>query len=318
MRYSYIIPVYKSEKYLDQCVESILVQTFSDFEILLVDDGSPDQCPVLCDEWSKKDNRIRAIHKKNGGASSARNLGIREAKGDYVIFLDSDDYWDDSHALERINQKLSKSNADIAIISYKKFYQNHNKYKIFETAHTLLSDSNAVRMSDLMRTNLFGACAWDKITRRQLLANNEIYFTEGQVGEDIEWCCKLLMFDFKYVTIVGDIYVYRLENSDSVTANISNKNLWDITHIIEKYAEIAKRNCRIEIAHFLSYQYLLLCALTCFATGSERSKIISKLGEYFYLLKYDLYPRVKSISKLRFLGYRIFRLFIVMYYKISR
>lgn len=89
---SVIVPVYKVEKYLDRCVKSVLDQTFTDFELILVDDGSPDRCPALCDEWAAKDSRIRVIHKKNGGLSDARNAGIDAARGEYLFFADSDDY----------------------------------------------------------------------------------------------------------------------------------------------------------------------------------------------------------------------------------
>ena len=89
---SVIVPVYKVEKYLDRCVKSIIGQTYPDFELILVDDGSPDKCPQMCDEWAKKDKRIRVLHKENGGLSSARNAGLRVARGEYVHFIDSDDW----------------------------------------------------------------------------------------------------------------------------------------------------------------------------------------------------------------------------------
>ena len=89
---SVIVPVYKVEKYLNKCVQSIIQQTYTNLEIILVDDGSPDNCPQMCDEWAKKDSRIVVIHKKNGGLSDARNAGIAVAKGKYIGFVDSDDY----------------------------------------------------------------------------------------------------------------------------------------------------------------------------------------------------------------------------------
>ena len=89
---SVIVPVYNVEKYLDNCVESIVNQTYKDLEIILVDDGSPDNCPAMCDEWAKKDSRIRVIHKENGGVSSARNIGLDNVTGEYIGFVDSDDY----------------------------------------------------------------------------------------------------------------------------------------------------------------------------------------------------------------------------------
>ena len=96
---SFIIPVYKIEKYLETCVQSILKQTYDDYEILLVDDGSPDRCPYLCDYWAGADTRIKALHKSNGGLSDARNYGLKYAVGKYVIFVDGDDYWTDKNDL---------------------------------------------------------------------------------------------------------------------------------------------------------------------------------------------------------------------------
>ena len=91
---SVIVPVYKVEKYLDRCVESIVNQTYKNLEIILVDDGSPDNCPAMCDAWAKKDSRIKVIHKENGGLSDARNAGMRLASGEYICFVDSDDWMD--------------------------------------------------------------------------------------------------------------------------------------------------------------------------------------------------------------------------------
>ena len=112
---SIIVPVYNVEQYLDRCVNSILNQTFTDFELILVDDGSKDHCPEMCDEWSKKDARITVIHKENGGAGSARNIGMKKASGKYVCFVDSDD-WVSFHMLKNLHDMLKKhSDAQIAM-----------------------------------------------------------------------------------------------------------------------------------------------------------------------------------------------------------
>ena len=103
-RLSVIVPVYKVEKYIHKCVDSILNQTFTDFELILVDDGSPDNCGRICDEYAEKDSRVRVIHKKNGGVSDARNVGVVESKGDYISFVDPDD-WIETNALEQIWNK---------------------------------------------------------------------------------------------------------------------------------------------------------------------------------------------------------------------
>ena len=101
MKVSFVIPVYKVERYLDSCLKSIMNQTYRDIEIILVDDGSPDTCPALCDKYANEDSRIKAVHKINGGLSDARNFGTKYATGDYLIYLDSDDFWMHDDDLEK-------------------------------------------------------------------------------------------------------------------------------------------------------------------------------------------------------------------------
>lgn len=114
---SVIVPVYNVEKYLDKCVDSIVNQTYKNLEIILVDDGSPDNCPKMCDNWAKKDKRIKVIHKENGGVSSARNVGIDNAKGEYIGFVDSDD-WTEKKYIQKLYEVLIQENADIALCGY--------------------------------------------------------------------------------------------------------------------------------------------------------------------------------------------------------
>ena len=112
-----VVSIYKVEKYLNKCLESLLNQTYKDFEIILVDDGSPDKCPVMCDEWGNRDPRIRVFHKENGGLSSARNCGIEHAKGEFIIFPDPDD-WVELDYLERILALREEYDADLSICGH--------------------------------------------------------------------------------------------------------------------------------------------------------------------------------------------------------
>jgi len=115
MTFSIIVPVYKTEKYINDCVQSVLSQSFSDYECILVDDGSPDSCPSLCDDFCKNDKRIKVIHKENGGLSDARNTGILQAIGEYVIFLDSDDKLADIDTLKHLFYSIQKHETDVII-----------------------------------------------------------------------------------------------------------------------------------------------------------------------------------------------------------
>ena len=127
MTFSIIIPVYKVEKYLNQCVDSVLNQSFKDFELILVDDGSPDNCPRICDDYAKKDARVKVIHQQNGGQACARNTGLSYAVGMYIIFLDSDDYLIDSTALEKINDK-TVAEPDVTLYGYRKLFESDGSF----------------------------------------------------------------------------------------------------------------------------------------------------------------------------------------------
>lgn len=138
---SVIIPVYKVEKYLDKCVESVVGQTYTDLEIILVDDGSPDGCPAMCDAWAEKDERIKAIHKPNGGLSSARNAGLVKASGEYVFFLDSDDTIS-ANCIELLADAVRRDNSDICIANVARIDENGKPIK------ALLFDSDMLLSKD--------------------------------------------------------------------------------------------------------------------------------------------------------------------------
>lgn len=305
MKISFIIPVYKVEQYLQTCVASVLDQTYKDIELILVDDGSPDNCPKLCDEIALADNRVKVLHKENGGLSSARNEGLKLATGEYVIFLDSDDWWSDGTALERIAAKIDLCSPDVILFGGSKYYTLDDKYKGNSVHLNAFENKGIVDIEQLMCHSAFLACAWDKVVKRSVLVDNDIEFRIGQLSEDIEWCCKLLLLDLKYAVVTGDIHVYRQQNSTSITANISNKNLRDIKHVIEKYSQLAKDGHCEPLLHFLSLEYLLWLVITPFLKGEEGRMMRKQMGVYFWLFNYNWYPRVSLLSTINFLGYRV-------------
>src|SRR5699024_2471690 len=128
---SIIVPVYQTEKYIEQCIESVLQQDLDDYELILVNDGSRDRSPVICDQYASQSNKICVIHKKNGGLSDARNTGIRAASGKYLLFLDSDDFWDDSRFLRKLKDRIEHQDCDVMKFHYKYFYEAENQYRDF-------------------------------------------------------------------------------------------------------------------------------------------------------------------------------------------
>ena len=167
---SVIVPVYKVEKYLDRCVESIVNQTYKNLEIILVDDGSPDNCPAICDAWANKDERIKVIHKENGGVSSARNRGIDAATGDYIGFVDSDD-WIEPDMYELLADNAKKYDADISRCGYFVDWPDH----IAQVGNGgILLYEDIERRCEMLRSYHLVSALWNKIYRRELFEEERL------------------------------------------------------------------------------------------------------------------------------------------------
>ena len=178
---SVIIPVYKVEKYLDKCVESVVGQTYSDLEIILVDDGSPDGCSAMCDAWAEKDGRIKVIHKPNGGLSSARNAGLVKASGEYVFFLDSDDTIS-ANCIELLADAVRRDNSDICIANVARIDENGKPIKALLFDSDMLLSKDDV-FEDIAQKGLFAyVISCGRLYRRNLF--DGISFPEGRLNED--------------------------------------------------------------------------------------------------------------------------------------
>ena len=315
MKFSIIIPCYKVEQYLRQCINSVLVQTFEDYEIILVDDGSPDRCGEICDEYAEKDKRIKVIHKPNGGLSDARNAGLDMAQGEYVMFLDSDDWWDDNDALRKIDGNIRESGADIVIIGMKKYFSQDERYgddlipiKCDEDSSTF---SHEKVLQQYMCNNIFVACAWDKVVRRSLIEKDHQRFVKHQLSEDIEWCCKLLIKNPKIEVLEESIYVYRQQVATSITANVGVRNITCILDVICRYA---KQNGPEPVLHFIANQYVLLITNVMRLSKVERRPLEAEVRKLWWLIQYDWYPYTHIVSKIKFLGYNIIKNLLRIYY----
>lgn len=219
MKLSVIIPVYRVEATLDRCVESIVGQSFRDMEVILVDDGSPDRCPQLCDDWARRDPRIRVIHKENGGLSDARNAGIDVATGDYLTFADSDDYLDPS-TYHAVAGYLARQSMPIDMVEFP-LYRHYGapwqkritfEEKVFTTAADYWLKGRA-----------YEHCyAWNKLYRRQLF--DDVRFPVGKVFEDVATLPLLLQKARRIVTINEGLYYY-CANEQGITATAQGMQL---------------------------------------------------------------------------------------------
>ena len=211
---SIIVPVYNVEKYLRECLDSIMSQTYQNFECLLINDGSPDHSADICREYVEKDSRFRYFEKENGGVSSARNLGIEHSKGEYITFIDSDD-WVESDYVETLYDELIKENADIAVSTYKRFEMGDNCWYVhaFQRGYDKKVFTNKKFMDELLSLDGFDNSyrfVSGKLVHRNMLEN--IAFNVATTfGEDMEFWFKIYMVSDRVVYVNKDTYNYRTD-----------------------------------------------------------------------------------------------------------
>ncbi len=233
---SIIVPVYKVEKYIHKCIDSILSQDFTDFEVILVDDGSPDNCGKICDEYASKDSRVKVIHKENGGLSSARNAGIDIATGDYIGFVDSDDYIS-ADMYSKMYISAVENSADIVacnlVHEYERTEKKPNKLKVFSKEQNDLILDNYKGMECLLLRRYFDNAAWNKLYLRALFTG--VRFPEGRLFEDIFTVYKLFSKASKVIYIHDPLYYYLQRYESIMGQKFSNKKLDRIHASFERY-----------------------------------------------------------------------------------
>lgn len=212
---SIVVPVYKVENYLHRCVESILKQTYENLEIILVDDGSPDHSPVICDKFANLDNRIKVIHKENGGVSSAWNAGLKICKGDYIGFVDSDD-WIREKMYEKLLNMIISYKADIAMCNA--FSNDNTNFNEKEYKRKILSRDEFM---PLILKDAIGSQLWKKLYSRHLLEN--IYFKEGKTTQDMQVSHLIFSRANKLAWTEEPLYYYYESRPDNISNHSAGK-----------------------------------------------------------------------------------------------
>lgn len=234
---SVIIPVYKVEPYLDACVSSVVGQTFSDLEILLVDDGSPDRCPELCDAWAQKDPRVRVIHQENGGLSAARNTGIGAAKGEFLAFVDSDDMLEPD-ALRRAWEAQQACQADLVIFNLV-YVDEHNHslpapdFSGFRD-EILTADEVWQRYFALAEQKIYYVVAWNKLYRRELFKT--LRYAPGKRYED-QFLLPGLLAQCKTVACLRYVGYRYAQRGGSIMAQGSSRNYLDRSEFLLEWCD---------------------------------------------------------------------------------
>lgn len=323
--FSIIVPVYNTVKELRRCTDSVLCQTCRDFELILVDDGSRDGSGELCDEIAAGDDRVVCIHKENGGCSEARNTGIRAARGTYLLFVDSDDMWDNETALQHLDDLIRLSFPDLVCFGTAIYSEDG---RLEKERRPVLPDNcpktKEAVLRHLVYTNQYFSAVYVKTIKRDVALENDLFFRkELRSGEDIEWSAKA-MIACHSMDVLPEAFYKRVRRSDgSITSSIGTKNVLDVLSAIESgmdaLASAADNSLRDLYFEYWTYQYAMLLGLAE-VTKKEPDfpEILSRLKKLKWLLKYDHVKKVKAVHWLTALtGIRKSMWILSKYYKVK-
>ncbi len=303
---SIIVPIYKVEEYLKKCLDSIIGQTYKNIEIILVDDGSPDKCGNICEEYVKKDTRIKTFHKKNGGLSDARNYGLKKATGKYILFIDSDD-WIEPKMIEILVNTLEKNNADISMCGFKLIQNGTANNCNWFKQDTLLSKKDALKM--LLENKIITNHAWNKLYKKTLI--EKFPFPKGKLYEDVRIMHNVFMNCNKVAITKEYLYNYLMRNDSIAKINKISNRFEYIDAFIKRYEDM--KNISKEYKDICYYQICnvigIVFTIQTF-TKEDRKKYKEKLNNYFEYLKNgkkEIRKYATKKEKLRIIFVRFFK-----------
>ena len=261
---SIIVPIYNVEKYIRRCIDSILNQTYNNLEIILVDDGSTDNCSQICDEYAQKDSRIRVIHKENGGVSLARNVGIELSNGMWISFVDADD-WLEENFVETLYEKAKERKADVVLCGYNRIVGKNIEYINFKKDESEFN-SEEYLINSLNPQTGFGFCHMKLFNKKTI--NNVRFNQKLQVGEDALFNEEISLNITKAIYIGKQLYNYRVNEKSVVRkfdANYVDKYLKAIQvnkmFVMQNYGE--EQNIKINYYNYVAYHVLLIAVNYC-------------------------------------------------------
>lgn len=296
---SVIVPVYNVEKYLDKCVESIVNQTYKDLEIILVDDGSMDNCPAMCDEWAKKDNRIKVIHKENGGVSSARNIGLDNVTGEYIGFVDSDDYLE-PNMYELLIENLTVTNSDISVCSTFLVDENNDIKADNILESQVLNQEEAVKFLSYKMNNSL----WNKLFKKDTFKGCR--FDEGHTfGEDHLILLQVLK-NVNRVSFISDSLYYYVQRSNSTTGSKFSKRSFDQVYMKDALYNYVKKNYSYVSEYYrkLSFTARENMCRKIILSNAER-EFAKELNEYKKYMKNDFSAVKNKLNNKELIEYKL-------------
>lgn len=299
MKVSVVIPVYNVKPYLERCVQSVLRQTHKDIEVILVDDGSKDGSGELCDQIALTDKRIRVIHQENQGLSGARNTGIRNATGEYIIFLDSDDEWLLDNGLEELIQAGAAS--DLIVFRTTDIWSDgrHEKRKAYDVENIdKLPDAQTV-FTHLVKTQQLHFAAWTVMVRRSILIEHDIYFPSRLISEDLFWSLHLWQ-SVKSVKVLNLYFLGYQHREGSITTSPSIRVYNSYDTIFTYWKEQISNNCTnaTAVAAYLADMWVSRGYAFNMLKKTDKTAALDILKKHVDLLQYATTPKSKRVKEL--------------------
>lgn len=306
---SFIVPVYNVEQYLDECIQSVLNQSYRNFEMILVDDGSTDKSGIICDTYLEKDKRIKIFHKANGGLSDARNFGISKATGKYILFLDSDDYIINNSLQEIINIVNEQPMVDVVFLNAIKYFNDKKQIPLSDGyIKSKIKDKTQKEVLQHVATmSKYPGSACTKLIKRDIILKNSIFFEKGRTAEDLDWSMRLFSVAHSYNYCDKDYYCYRQQREGSITSSVTLKKTKDLLYVIEKWIKCSvNREIQQAIYSCAAYEYNILLFMYANLSAYEKRQIRREVNSYAWLLKCRQDKKTKIIRCCyKFLGLEI-------------
>ncbi len=298
---SVVIPAYKVEAFLDRCLQTVVNQTYSNLEIILVEDGSPDRCPEICDAWANKDPRVRVIHKTNGGLSDARNAGMSIASGEFVAFVDSDDYLA-CDMFEKLLEAIEADKSDIAACAVEMVWEDGRPGQLFTVQKRCVLDREQAQAALLSET-LLKQPVWYKLYKREVIQG--IPFEKGKYHEDVFWSYQVIGRANR-VSLIENVGYYYTQRSDSIMGRGYSLDRLDALEAAEKrYDYIARefpsleKRARLKVVSNCIYQGQMALK---FLERREQKQVFARLeaSRKKYRIHYKDYSNYKIKRRLWF------------------
>lgn len=301
MKFTVIIPVYNVEKYIEECLKSVVMQTYKDYEVLIIDDGSTDNSGKICEEYAEKYKNFRIIHKENGGISSTRNKGVENSKGEYILFLDSDDYWNDEKMLEKIANVIEKDNPDLVVFQTKIFEDGSNKATVKKDNLDEKFNEEHLTGSRFLLKVLGNSIEYEwfpylyAFKKNDEMISNLVFNEKTYAFEDAEVLYKVILKARNVKIITEPFYSYRMKRKNSLTRTNEKllKSILTVAAVnIENVQNMSvEKELKYKLSNNFAHFYYIVLILINQLENEQKKDIYELLVKNKWIVKYTCYGK---------------------------